>query len=137
MTQHLDAHNTAGVIRSERPTSPRLRVAIVGCGVGRAHALAYTALPDHFELVSICDLDITKAEALANEVNGNAMGENGISTVGFTASFNDLLERDDIDLIDICTPPHLHVPMVTQTIQATVVLGFPAAPGAGVARLIL
>ena len=113
MTQHLDAHNTAGVIRSERPTSPRLRVAVVGCGVGRAHALAYNALPDHFELVSICDLDIAKAEALANEVNTN-----GISTVGFTASFNDLLERDDIDLIDICTPPHLHVPMVTQTIQA-------------------
>ena len=121
MTQHLDAHNTAGVIRSERPTSPRLRVAVVGCGVGRAHALAYNALPDHFELVSICDLDTAKAEALANEVNGigtNDTGANGTSTVGFTASFNELLERDDIDLIDICTPPHLHVPMVTQTIQA-------------------
>jgi predicted dehydrogenase len=123
MTQHLDAHNTAGALKLEPPKSPRLRVAVVGGGVGRAHALAYNALPDHYELVCICDLDIAKAETLANEVganktDSNKTGSNKTGTVGFTASFSELLERNDIDLIDICTPPHLHVPMVTQTIQA-------------------
>ena len=108
MTQHLDAHDTAGSLQLEPPKSPRLRVALIGCGVGRAHALAYKALPDHFELVSICDLDTTKAETLALEVGA----------AGHTADFALLLRRDDIDVIDICTPPHLHVPMVTQTIQA-------------------
>lgn len=108
MTQHLDAHNTAGSLQLEPPASSRLRVAVIGCGVGRAHALAYQALPDHFEIVSICDLDTDKAAALALEVG----------TGGHTSDFASLLGRTDIDVIDICTPPHLHVPMVTQTIQA-------------------
>ncbi len=107
MTQHLDAHNTTKVLHLEKPQK-RLRVAVVGCGVGRAHALAYKALPDHFEIISICDLDLQKAEALALEVGA----------LGFIGDYTALLEHPDLDVVDICTPPHLHVSMVTQAINA-------------------
>ncbi len=107
MTQHLDAHNTSQVLHLPKPQK-RLKVAVIGCGVGRAHALAYKALPDHFEIISICDLDTKKAEALALEVGAS----------GFTADYTALLERSELDVVDICTPPHLHVPMVIQAIQA-------------------
>lgn len=107
MTQHLDAHNVQKTWQLEKPQK-RLKVAVIGCGVGRAHALAYQALPDHFEMVSICDLDLQKAEKLALEVGA----------LGFTADYAGLLEGSDLDVVDICTPPHLHVPMVIEAIQA-------------------
>ncbi len=106
-TKHLDAHNTSSVLHLEPPQT-RLRVAVIGCGVGRAHALAYKALPDHYQIVSICDLDTVKAEKLALEVGAD----------GFTSDYTALLERADLDVVDICTPPHLHVPMIIEAIKA-------------------
>jgi hypothetical protein len=41
----------------------RLTVAVVGLGIGRSHLQAYQALPQHFEIKAVCDLDRGKAEA--------------------------------------------------------------------------
>ncbi len=35
----------------------RLRVALVGTGVGMAHAKMYQTLPDLFEVVAVCEID--------------------------------------------------------------------------------
>ena len=107
MTQHLDVHNPSQVLHLEPPKT-RLKVAVIGCGVGRAHAFAYKALPDHFQIISICDLDTQKAEKLAFEVGAD----------GFCSDYTALLEQADLDVVDICTPPHLHVPMIIQAIKA-------------------
>ncbi len=45
------------------------RVAIVGAGIGREHLSAYRALPEHFEVAVICDLDRTRAEDIAGQPN--------------------------------------------------------------------
>ena len=37
---------------------------------------------------------------------------------GASTSFEDVLAMDDIDIIDICTPPGLHYPMVTAALKA-------------------
>lgn len=86
----------------------RLRVAVVGCGIGKLHAEAYHQLPERFELLAICDLDQAKAQALAETYHvGRVVGD--IAAV---------CAMDDLDVIDICTPPHLHYEQIRQVLAA-------------------
>ena len=90
--------------------SRRLRVAVVGAGIGARHVEGYNANPDLFEVKVICDRDQARAAALAREVTG------GASVHG---DFDDaLLGRGDIDVIDICLPPFLHADAVTRSLRA-------------------
>ncbi len=73
-------------------------VAIIGAGIGREHLAAYLQLPDRFQVTTICDLDTVRAEKLAKQAPE--------ATV--TASFDDVL-ASDVQLVDICLPPHLHL----------------------------
>ena len=41
--------------------SERLRVAVVGGGIGVYHINAYKSLPEQYDLVAICDIDQAKA----------------------------------------------------------------------------
>ncbi len=86
----------------------RLRVAVVGLGVGKGHVRAYQALPDRFELVALCDIDEAKAREIA--------GQNEVPQV--VTDLADLCRMDDLDVIDICTPPHLHFAQIRQTLAA-------------------
>jgi predicted dehydrogenase len=88
--------------------SQRLRVAVVGGGVGKQHIVAFRELPDQFEVVAVCDLDGAKARAIA--------GEYEIARVA--ASIDALCRMDDIDVIDICTPPHQHFEQIQQVLAA-------------------
>lgn len=76
----------------------RLRVGIIGLGVGRNHAETFARLADRFELVAVCDVDATKAHTLA-------------ATLAVPRVCRDLAELcalPDLDVIDICTPSFLH-----------------------------
>ena len=83
----------------------RLRVALVGAGIARAHAEAYAALPDLFELTAVCSLDRERGQALAADF-----------AVPHTTDFDALLGAD-ADIVDICTPPHVHYDQVTRAIE--------------------
>ncbi len=88
--------------------SERIRVAVAGCGIGMQHMQAYRTLPERFELRAICDIDTDKArEAAAALEVPHVVGD-----------FDALCRMDDIDLIDICTPPHLHFAQVAQALEA-------------------
>ena len=39
----------------------KLRVGVVGGGVGQAHVRAYQSLPKRFEVIAVCDIDKAKA----------------------------------------------------------------------------
>lgn len=86
----------------------RLRVAIVGCGIGNAHAKAYRELPDQFELAAVCDIDADRADSFA--------AEHSIPVV--LSSLDQLCAMDYLDVIDICTPPGLHFAHVRQVLAA-------------------
>jgi predicted dehydrogenase len=86
----------------------KLRVAVVGGGIGTAHIKGYKEVEDLFELVAICDVDQAKAKAVASEYS--------IPEAVF--NFDELCARPDLDVIDICTPPHLHFNMIKQVLEA-------------------
>ena len=45
----------------------RLRVGVVGSGIGASHIEAYTALPDHYEVAALCDIDAVRGAAVAEK----------------------------------------------------------------------
>ncbi len=84
-------------------------VAVVGGGIGRSHIVeGYLPNPDKFKLLAICDLDPARMNGLADEF--------GIPRR--TANFDDLLAMEDLDIIDICTPPMVHHGMVVAALKA-------------------
>ncbi|MBN3803854.1 Gfo/Idh/MocA family oxidoreductase [Paraburkholderia sp. Ac-20336] len=88
--------------------SKKLRVAVVGLGIGKAHLQGYAEVPELFDVVAVCDLDEAKAREAAAKF--------GVPHV--TTDFASLLSGDKVDIIDICTPPHIHRELIEQTLAA-------------------
>jgi predicted dehydrogenase len=88
--------------------SERIRVGIVGLGVGRSHAAAFAALPEYFELVGLCDVEEDRARLLAEDFDAPVA----------TARFEALLDLPELDLIDICTPSYLHESQIKAALAA-------------------
>lgn len=86
----------------------RLRVGIVGAGIGAEHFQAYLALADRFEVRYMCDLDDARA----------AQAVSGWKAVTITRNLDQILADPEIDLVDICLPPHLHLSACSAALQA-------------------
>ncbi|MBO9192546.1 Gfo/Idh/MocA family oxidoreductase [Rhizobium sp. 16-449-1b] len=85
------------------------RVAIIGCGIGRSHIVeGYLPHPDKFEVAVLCDLNEARLAEVADEF--------GIA--GRTTSFAEVLADESIDIVDICTPPGIHLEQVVAALQA-------------------
>ena len=87
-------------------TKKELRIGVIGFGqMGRIHSYAYRSIPLYYDgqpcrivLKGVCD---------ANK----ALADKAVDEAGFefaTADFRELVKRDDIDVINICTPNNLH-----------------------------
>jgi predicted dehydrogenase len=79
----------------------RFNVAVIGAGIAKRHLEAFTRLHNLFDVVALCSSDTALGQDLCKRF--------GIAH--FTSEFAPLLERRDIDVIDICTPPNLHFEM--------------------------
>ena len=77
----------------------KLRIGVVGCGgiFNGAHRPAYLKM-DNVEIVALCDILPERAERFVKEFPGAET----------YTDFNEMLKRDDIDAVDICTPNYLH-----------------------------
>ncbi len=75
----------------------RLKVGVVGSGIGASHIEAYQALPEMYEVAALCDIDAGRGRAVAEKFE--------IPVV--VGSLDALLERD-VDVVDVCTPSGLH-----------------------------
>ncbi|SDD99602.1 Predicted dehydrogenase [Bhargavaea beijingensis] len=84
-----------------------MNFAIVGCGfIARKHALAISNIPDA-KLVAVCD-KLVDAMTFYQEEYG-AMGYSNLNT---------MLEREEIDVVCVCTPSGLHAPIAVQVASA-------------------
>ena len=79
----------------------KLRVGVVGLGIGRAHVLALLRLRSIYDLVAVADPSPARRRQMA------VLGIRGVS------SLDELLGLG-VDVVDICTPPHLHEAQVIQ-----------------------
>lgn len=82
------------------------KTAIVGCGaISKTHAQALKSV-DNTELIAFCDTDKDKAEAMAKKHGGKVY-----------ASLENMLDTEIIDVLHICTPHYLHVPMAISALS--------------------
>ncbi|HKC73908.1 MAG TPA: Gfo/Idh/MocA family oxidoreductase [Chloroflexota bacterium] len=122
---------------------PRLRVGIIGTGrrkeradargYGMAydHAAAYQALPDACALVACADIVRENAAAFAHAM--------GIPAEGVFTDYRAMLAEAHLDVVSICTWPHLHAPMTIDCARAgvrAVHCEKPMADSWGAARLM-
>ncbi|MBN2377622.1 MAG: Gfo/Idh/MocA family oxidoreductase [Sedimentisphaerales bacterium] len=93
----------------------KLNIAIIGCGfMGRTHSNAYRRVSNFFDLEykpvlkAICDRNEEKAKGFANQWDYESV----------ETDWKKMLERDDIDIIDICTPNNLHAEIAIAAAEA-------------------
>lgn len=86
-----------------------VRVAIVGCGFfARNHLFSWKDLAaEGVELVAVCDIDPAKAKASAEE----------FGVPHWYSNVDEMLEKEEIDLIDIITRMDTHRMMVEKTLS--------------------
>jgi len=86
--------------------SNKLKVGIVGCGLvaSKRHIPIFMKLKRKANVRAVCD----RNESLAHQ----AAAEHGIS--GIYHDFTEMLSKENLDLIDICTPPHTHTPLALE-----------------------
>jgi UDP-N-acetyl-2-amino-2-deoxyglucuronate dehydrogenase len=76
----------------------KIRIALVGCGrISANHFGAILQYPDEFELVAVCDNDTSALEKATSEYK----------VTGY-ASLTELLQKEELDAVSICTPSGLH-----------------------------
>jgi predicted dehydrogenase len=83
-------------------------VAIVGFGIGRMHLEGFRALPEHWDVRAVVDLDAGRREQAGREF--------GVPET--PGDIEAVLGRADIDVIDICTPPATHLPLAEAALAA-------------------
>ena len=78
----------------------RIGVGIIGAGVVAGHHLhGYKLATQDAEVVAVADLDVGRAQELADSIGGAQV----------FADFRDLIADPAVDAVDICLPHHLHL----------------------------
>ena len=83
-------------------------VAVVGLNVGLAHVGAWIELRDRARVVAVCDVEEAKAKGLAERLRGCAAA----------TDLAEVCRRDDVDVVDLCTPPSLHFDHIRQVLES-------------------
>ena len=85
----------------------KVRIGLIGVkGIGGAHLNAY-AQTREIELGAVCDIDEKAARKRSQELG-----------VDYYLDYHDLVKRDDLDAVDVCTPHYLHHPMAIAALKA-------------------
>lgn len=93
-----------------------LRIGMIGCGfMGRTHSNAYNQVSRFFSdllykpvLQAVCSRRKEKVKAFADQWGYKS----------YETDWRKMIERDDIDVIDICTPNHLHAEIAIAAAKA-------------------
>jgi predicted dehydrogenase len=89
-----------------------LKVGIIGCGdIANLNVLGYIRSQDA-ELVAVCDTDLKTA--------GEKLERWGLRTVKIYIDYKKMINREDLDIVEILTPHHLHAPMTEYCAKAGV-----------------
>jgi predicted dehydrogenase len=86
-----------------------VKAAVIGLGVGMAHAKGYMADPDA-ELIAICDIDPVRLKE-----RGDLLG---IPAARRFINYHDVFKLSELDVVSIALPNHLHAPVTIDALHA-------------------
>src|SRR5437762_10068954 len=108
-------------LRKQYIPMAQFRVGIIGCGrpwkspgasgfgMSNFHAHGYTTSPDA-TIVALADVNLDNARAFQTAHGGERI----------YTDYHEMLAREQLDIVSICTWPHLHAPMVIAAAEAGV-----------------
>lgn len=85
-----------------------MKLGVVGCGLVAEgfHLPALNKIED-IEIAAVCDNDIKNAKRVKETFNIDK----------YYTNFTEMLNQENLDIVDICTPPKLHAEMAIQSIE--------------------
>ena len=94
----------------------KLGITIIGYGgVARVHGMAYRSIPFHYgfpadlvKIIGVASANASSAESAAKELECDF----------WTTDYHTLINRDDVDIVDICVPNALHEEIILATAKA-------------------
>jgi predicted dehydrogenase len=88
----------------------RMRVGVIGCGwVSNGHIAAWRKVKEA-DVVSVCDLNEGAAKSMAEKWKIDK----------YYVDYLEFLEKSDLDVVDICTPPSTHRSFMVQAMNESV-----------------
>jgi myo-inositol 2-dehydrogenase/D-chiro-inositol 1-dehydrogenase len=94
-------------LNGQTPPSEEITRAILGCG---GISASHLGMPG--KLLALCDVDKGHLTQRMNDTGGEAKGIKGYH------DFREVLQRKDIDVIHVATPPHWHALMAIEAAKA-------------------
>ena len=86
----------------------KYQVAIIGTNIGAKHYKDFLKIPDKFNIHTLC--------GLTREAIDNILVSNNETQVSL--NFDEVLKIKEIDIVDICLPPHLHFSACKKSLEA-------------------
>ncbi len=89
----------------------RLRIAVVGCGnVSGGHIQGWVRQPERAEVVALVDIAREAAEERQEKFK--------LSDADIYTDWREVMRREDVDVINICTQGHLHTELIIAALEA-------------------
>ncbi len=108
---HRRPSNQSSVVGLSKPPIEQVKVAMLGLGNrGTGQAKLVNALfPDKARITALCDIRPEQVEKTLNNLKDK--GQSPATYSDSEEAWKEMVQRDDIDLVIICTPWKDHVPM--------------------------
>lgn len=91
-------------------TDRKIRIAVVGCGrIAKNHFGSIEKHSDDFELVSVCDNNKQALESATDQYSVNGY-----------LSLAEMLEKEELDVVSLCTPSGIHPEQAAEIAEAGV-----------------
>ena len=89
-----------------------LRAGIIGCGgiTERRHGPMLASLSDHVTVTALADLSQERLDLMG--------GKLGVTSENLYTDWEQMLASEELDLVHICTPHHLHEPQAIAAMEA-------------------
>ncbi|CAN5192965.1 Gfo/Idh/MocA family oxidoreductase [soil metagenome] len=95
-------------MQTDRPSTKPLRAGVVGLGwAGEQHLKNYLRMPN-VEVKAIAGLEVDRLGQLGEQYGVSSLHE----------SWEDLVARDDLDIVSVATPNHLHAPVAIAAFES-------------------
>ena len=87
----------------------KLKVGVVGCGfvAKKDHVPSFLRLKRDVVISAVCDLNQSLATSVAKK----------FSIPDAYSNISEMLKKEDLDILDICTPPQVHAPLAIEAME--------------------
>jgi predicted dehydrogenase len=87
----------------------KIKVGIIGCGfvASKWHIPGFLRLKRNTIIQSVCDLNPSLATSVAKKFN----------LPRFYSNVSEMLQKEDLDIVDICTPPQTHAALAIEVME--------------------